>query len=312
MVSSVKGIVWYGGAAVAEVRRPPLKRGEVLGKVLAASITHIERLVSLGLIPTEVGRVLGSVGLIKVIDISSDLDSTLIGKYLLLLPRPSNIGGINFDGVLTEVVSIPYKLLMPISKYYASVPEVLIYAELSYIHEIVDHVKNKEVLVLGCGPTSYITVKYIKDLCNVYVGYLHNQQMRSKIAELGVYVANYENISKGDYDIIIILTADTYLALNILKLIKNPEIIVVPPTNYRVLINITKFNHNNVVKLLIPNYVISNHVFESLSNAFRDVKNLTGFINSFEEALGSMFYFWRTVLHINTSTAYAESSQHSG
>lgn len=302
MVSDVKGIIWNGGAVLAEIRRPPLRRGEVLGKVLIASITNTEKLISLGLIPTEVGRVLGSVGLIKVIDVSSDLDSRLIGKYLLLLPRPGNVGGINFDGMLAEVTSIPHKLLIPIGKHYASAPEVLIYAELSYIHEIADNVKNKEVLILGCGPTSYITVKYIKDLCNVYVGYLHNQQIRSKIAELGVYVAGYENINKGNYDVVIILTADTYLALNILKLIKEAELIIVPPTNHRVLVDITKFNHNNVVKLLVPNYVISDHVLESLGKILRDIKNLIGFANNFEEALSSMFYFWKTVVHIDLHT----------
>lgn len=286
------------GVRLTDIQKPPLKRGEVLGKVLASSVNHVEKLITLGFIPTDVGRVLGSVGLIKAVDVGSDLDSDIIGKYFLLLPRPGRMGGINFDGVLAELTSIPYKLLIPISKYYASVPEVLIYAELSYIHDIVKYVRNKDVLVLGCGPTSYIVAKYIKDLCNVYVACIHNQQMRSKIAELGVHIANYENLSREDYNVIIVLTVSSYPTLKILKHIKNVGTIIIPPTVPRALIDVMGFDHDvSTAKLVVPNYVVTDKAFKYLNTVYKEIRNLVGLVSDFEEGLSSMFYFWRTLIH---------------
>jgi len=294
----LRGVIWLNGVRLAEIQKPPLRRGEVLGKVLASSINHIEKLITLGFLPTDVGRILGSVGLIKAIDVGVGLNSNIIGRYFLLLPRPGRTGGINFDGVLAELTSIPYELLIPISKYYASALEVLIYAELSYVYDIVKHVKNKDVLVLGCGPTSYVIVKYIKDICNAYVACLYNQQMRSKIAELGVHIANYENLSRSDYDVIIVLTISGYPTTKILKHIKNTGTIIIPPTVPRALINLMGFDNNiSSAKLVIPNYVITDKVFKYLNIVYKELKNLVGFVRDFEEGLNSMFYFWRTIIY---------------
>ncbi len=297
MVKNVKGVIWSNGAVLADLRKPPLRQGNVLGKVVTASVSHIEKLVSLGFIPTEVGTILGSAGVIKVIDVGSGLDSKIVGKHFLLLPRPGNVGGVNFDGVLAEVASIPHRLLIPISSYHASVPETLIYSELSYVHEIAKHVKNKDVLLLGCGPTSYVTVKYIKDLCNAYVACIQSNQIRHKIAELGVFIANYENVSEGVYDVVIVLATLPYIPSNILKIVRNAKLIIIPPTIPRTLINVLGLNYDvGALNFLVPNYVIVDEVLEKLSNMLKDLNNLTGIVSDFDEALSSMFYFWRTII----------------
>ncbi|MCX8186527.1 MAG: hypothetical protein N3G48_05410 [Sulfolobales archaeon] len=294
----MKGVIWLNNLTLTDIPKPPIKQGEVLGKVVGASITHLEKLIALGAIPTDVGRVLGSVGVIKAIDVAPDLNSRLIGRHFLLLPRLNYVGGINFNGILAEYSSIPLKLLTPISDYYALKPETLIYAELSFIYEITNYVKNKEVLVVGCGPTSYIIVKHIKDLCNVCVACVHNQQIRSKIAELGVYIANYDNINDYKYDIVIVLTMNDYQLINALKAVRNNGRIIIPPNFPEALLGILGIDADvGVVNLIFPKHVVNEGIFEVLERDFTDLKNYVNFTNNFEEALSSMFHFWRTVIY---------------
>ncbi|MEM1983139.1 MAG: hypothetical protein QXZ63_05705 [Sulfolobales archaeon] len=294
----MKGIIWLNDAVIAEIPKPPMRHGEVLGKMVGASFTHVEKLIALGSIPTDVGRVLGSIGIIKAIDASSDLDSKLIGRYFILLPRHDYIGGIDFDGVLADYASIPLKLLMPISEYYASRPETLVYAELSFIHETIDYVKNKNVLIIGCGPTSYIIANHIKDLCNVHVTCIHNQPIRSKIAELGIYVANYNNLDTYRYDVVILLTTSTYLLLNTLRMIKDLGYVIIPPNIPRVLLGTLSVETDvNVVKFVFPKHRLDGGVFEVFEKYLKDLRKLVSVTNNFEEAMSGVFHFWRSIVY---------------
>jgi len=293
----VKGVLWDGSVKFVDVIRPYIRQGYILGKTVLAGITHIERAISLGIVPTEVGRILGSLGVIRVIDVSSDLDSSLIGKYFLLLPRYDFIGGVDFNGVLTEYAALPHKILTPISEYYVQNPEILIHAELSYISNLIKYVKGREVLILGCGPTSYVITKYISKLCNAYVVCYHSHKFLQKIAEVGVYVANYENISKERYDVVLILTLSSYLMSRALKHVKDRGLVLIPPTIPKSLTNLLCLNLTNNVKLKILNYGDLSTSVNLLKNNLGSLKNLISIVDDFDKVLDSMFYFWRVVVN---------------
>jgi NADPH:quinone reductase-like Zn-dependent oxidoreductase len=293
----VKGVLWDGSVKVVDVLRPYIRQGYILGKTVLAGITHIERAVSLGMVPIEVGRILGSLGIVRVIDVGRDLDSNLIGKYFLLLPRYDSIGGVDFDGILTEYAVLPHNVLIPISEYYIQNPEVLVYAELSYIQDLIRYVKGKEVLILGCGPTSYVITKSISKLCNAYIVCYHSHKFLQKIAEVGVYVANYDNISKEYYDVVLVLTLSSYLISRASKHVKDRGLILIPPTIPKPLTNLLCLNLiTSNVRLKILNYGDLNTSVNILKNDLGNLKNLISIVDDYDKALNSMFHFWRVIV----------------
>jgi len=297
LVGIVKAVRWFGKTEVVESNNPPLKRDFVLGKTISGALTHIERYISLGLIPTELGRVLGSLGIIKVIEVGVNLSNSLIGRYFMLLPSHRGVGGLDFDGVLAEYTAIPAHNLIPISKSSATDPYTLLYAEFSYIHNILRYVEDREVLILGCGLSSYILASYIKDLCNVYVACVDGG-FRPHIAGLGVYVANYDNIPQKTYDAVIVNTLSNSVILQIPNLVRNNGVIIVPPTLPRRTFILSLNTKVRRIRVLTPTFAGVDHGKNVLSRCEDLVRRYVNVVNSFEDALNSMFHFWRSLYFI--------------
>ncbi len=294
----MKCVLWLNGIMVVDEGKPPIRRGHVLGKLITASVTHIERLISLGVVYSEIGRTLGSMGIIRVIDVNSNSGSTCIGKYYLVLPRPDSIGGIHFDGVLANYPVLPIDSLIPLAEHYALRPETILYAELSYIHDLTKYVRNKEVLVVGCGPSSYLVCNHIRDLCNVYVACLSYNNMISKIAELGVYVANIDNLSKLAYDVVVFLSISGYFLNRVVKYINNKGLILLPPTIPGDLVSIVNYElHAKRVKILPLKYGSIDSGIKAIGKHLDKIKRLISITNDFNDLINNMHYFWRALIH---------------
>ncbi|MEM4033709.1 MAG: hypothetical protein QXD16_03305, partial [Sulfolobales archaeon] len=208
-----------------------------------------------------------------------------------------SIGGVDFDGILTEYAVLPHNVLIPISEYYIQNPEVLVYAEFSYMQDLISYVKGKEVLILGCGPTSYVITKSISKLCNAYIVCYHSHKFLQKIAEVGVYVANYDNVSKEYYDVVLVLTLSSYLISRASKHVKDRGLILIPPTIPKQLTNLLCLNLiTSNVRLKILNYGDLNTSVNILKNDLGNLKNLISIVDDYDKALNSMFHFWRVIV----------------
>ncbi len=230
----MKALVWNGEAVVEERPVPPIPKGWVLGKVLAASLTSIDAAVTSGTLPVIPGRVLGSYGLIRVVEPGVD---TPFGPGEVVGVTPLSSEGtlvIDLDGVMSEYASVPSDTIIDVGKNAvksADLWKLLLMLEFSFVPKLTDIVGGKDVLILGTGISTYIIASFLKSYSRITVIGRESPFLK-RLAGLGVKVLSTKkhlNKERSLFDAVILCAIHSYMAMASPTYLRSGGTLVLPP-----------------------------------------------------------------------------------
>ncbi len=230
----MKALVWNGEAVVEERPVPPIPKGWVLGKVLAASLTSIDAAVTSGTYPVIPGRVLGSYGLIRVVEPGVDAP---FGPGEVVGVTPLSSEGtlvIDLDGVMSEYASVPSDTAIDVGKSAvksADLWKLLLMLEFSFVPKLTDIVGGKDVLILGTGISTYIIASFLKSYSRITVIGRESPFLK-RLAGLGVKVLSAKkhlNKERSLFDVVILCAIHSYMAMASPTYLRSGGTLVLPP-----------------------------------------------------------------------------------
>ncbi len=230
----MKALVWNGEAIIEERPVPPIPRGWVLGKVLAASLTSIDAAVTSGTLPVIPGRVLGSYGLIRVVEPGVDAP---FGPGEVVGVTPLSSEGtlvIDLDGVMSEYAAVPSDTIIDVSKNIVKSEDLwklLLMLEFSFVPKLTDIVGGKDVLILGTGISTYIIASFLKSYSRITVIGRESPFLK-RLAGLGVKVLSAKkhlNKEGSLFDAVILCAIHSYMAMASPTYLRSGGTLVLPP-----------------------------------------------------------------------------------
>lgn len=230
----MKALVWNGEAVVEERPIPPIPRGWVLGKVLAASLTSIDAAVTSGTLPVIPGRILGSYGLIRIVEPGVDA-SFGPGEVVGVTPLSScGTLAIDLDGVMSEYAAVPSDTLIDVSRDATkgkNLWKLLLMLEFSFVPALADIVEGKDILILGTGISTYIIASFLKNYSRITVIGRESPFLK-RLAGLGIKVLSArKHLSKEGllFDAVILCAIHSYMAMASPMYLRSGGALVLPP-----------------------------------------------------------------------------------
>lgn len=285
----MKALVWNGEAVVEERPIPPIPRGWVLGKVLAASLTSIDAAVTSGTLPVIPGRVLGSYGLIRVVEPGVDA-SFGPGEVVGVTPL-SSCGTlvIDLDGVMSEYAAVPSDTLVDVSKDATKGKELwklLLMLEFSFVPKLTDIVGGKDVLILGTGISTYIIASFLRDYSRITVIGRESPFLK-RLAGLGVKVLSAKkHLNKEGllFDAVILCAIHSYMAMASPTYLRSGGTLVLPPNTPHGKLVLSYPNTLSKMVIVRPEHGNLRDGEEVLKNVGTDLlESVIGVTKSFEE-----------------------------
>ncbi len=230
----MKALVWSGEAVVEERPLPPIPRGWVLGKVFAASLTSIDAAVTSGTLPVIPGRVLGSYGLMRVVEPGVDAPFSP-GEVVGVTPLSSEgTLVIDLDGVMGEYAVVPSDTIIDVGKGRMSggdLWKLLLMLEFSFVPKLADIAGGKDVLILGTGISTYIIASFLRGNSRITVMGRESPFLK-RLAGLGIKVLSAKkhlNREGSVFDIVVLCAIHSYMAMASPTYLKNGGTLVLPP-----------------------------------------------------------------------------------
>ncbi|MGC9106021.1 MAG: hypothetical protein ACP5HQ_06330 [Thermoprotei archaeon] len=193
------------GITIADVADQPVHSDGVLVSPITLAFNGIENAVYLGLIWARPKTILGSMGVVKVVETGVDVDPNVKGKKFVVSPFSRSRGGLGSDvnGIAAELASIPQDALMP---YVEELGDVSVLAPFLSIAVKVNEVADgKRLLVLGGGPLGSITAEACEDCDSVGV---YSESYRPKSPKVKVV----NRLEPSSWDVVFIATLESWAA----------------------------------------------------------------------------------------------------
>ena len=207
---------------------PPLSESYVLAKVLRAIIGPIERYLITHPYMLSSDRVLGSQGLIRVIE-GVNVDSRIISKLFIVKPKgPKGTLGLDVDGILCNYACIHKDYLIPVPQTVLDKPQYTLLSEIYWLNKLLKIVKGMKVLIVGTGLISYLTSWFIhKYVSKLTIAYVDDVVVR-EIRDLPVELKRLSNLDKS-FDIVIPLMNSPLITRLSIKYTSSKSVIAIPP-----------------------------------------------------------------------------------
>jgi len=285
----LKALVWNGEAVVEERPIPPIPRGWVLGKVLAASLTSIDAAVTSGTLPVIPGRVLGSYGLIRVVEPGVDAS---FGPGEVVGVTPLSSEGtlvIDIDGVMSEYAAVPSDTVVSTDKNAAAGKDLwklLLMLEFSFVPKLTGIVGNKDVLILGTGISTYIIASFLRDYSRITVIGRESPFLK-RLAGLGVRVLSAKkhlNKEESLFDAVVLCAIHSYMAMASPTYLKSGGTLVLPPNTPHGKLVLSYPNTLSKIVIVRPEHGNLHEGEEVLRSVGTDLlESVIGVAKSFEE-----------------------------
>lgn len=212
-------IIFNQGIIAKDIVEKPIDADFVMISTQKVLLGVIENSVYLGFLWVRPWRVLGSIGIGKIDAVGLDVDNTLQGKTVLVLPYSQKYGGIGteIDGILSEKATVPSDSIIVISPNYSD--KILLYPFASIALQIKEIAEGKDILVIGSGFTSLLTYLALSDSSNIGI----YSDTESKIPGI-------QEVKKSDkkWDIVVISTMRSWARVVAEKLVKDNGKIIIP------------------------------------------------------------------------------------
>ncbi|EZQ03187.1 alcohol dehydrogenase [Candidatus Acidianus copahuensis] len=150
-------VIFNQGIMIQDIVEKPIDRDFVMVRPEKVLISFIENSIYLGVLWVKPWRIIGSIGTGKIEAVGLDVDSSLNGKKVLIMPFSKKYGGIGteIDGLLSETAVIPDDSIFEIPSDYED--KILLYPFASIATQIAERYKGERVLIIGSGITSILT-----------------------------------------------------------------------------------------------------------------------------------------------------------
>lgn len=289
----MKAIIWEHDLAVKEVPVPPIPEGWVLGKVLSAMLSPIDRSVTAGVQPIPPGRILGSYGTIRVVEpgINSGVNP---GETFGVQPYCNeSIVGVDINGVLSDYASIPASCLIkfreePSNEYTPLWIEFSFLKELSGIAEDSD-----ETLIVGCSFTSYVIASELRRKTDVTVGCVERALMKD-IASLGVTIKKIANVEGEKYDLVVLEPTSAYYSMRAIRMLKEGGSLYIPPSHPRLLLDYSGFPRRfSIIRASLSSLESGRNAIERLDR--KVLKSAVVTADNFDEIPSLAKFFGRVI-----------------
>ncbi|EHP68576.1 MAG: alcohol dehydrogenase [Metallosphaera yellowstonensis] len=165
----MKSIVFNQGIIQKDVPERPVEQDHVEVEAEKVLLNGIENAIYLGFLWVQPNLILGGTGTAKVTATALNVDPSLSGKRVLVLPFSPSRGGIGseIDGILAERSIVPQDSIVQISEGLGD--NVLLYPFISVALDIKDLISDGSTLIIGSGLTALITTALLEEV-EVYVG----------------------------------------------------------------------------------------------------------------------------------------------
>ncbi|MCX8184168.1 MAG: hypothetical protein RMI56_04720 [Sulfolobales archaeon] len=207
-MKSVSAVVVAGGLRFLEIPPVPIREGEVLVKVLSAALTPLDIAAARGYTPYVYGKIAGSAGLVRVIELGYGVENVAVGENAILSPRCSTELALFKNGVMAEQSSVHFKCLEPVPQSVDSLVG-LHTSLLAHVPSVISSLSGSSILIAGCSYEAYTLTKLVKDEVRTEVLCVSEAGLR-KIAKLGVKAYLWEKAG-GYYDSVYIASLDSYV-----------------------------------------------------------------------------------------------------
>lgn len=215
-------IIFNQGITPKDVVERPINSDFVLVSPDKVLLTFIENSIYLGLLWVKPWRILGSIGVGKIEAVGLDLDSSLQGKNVLVLPYSKKYGGIGteIDGLLAEKAVVPEDAIVTLPDNFSD--KILLYPFVSIATQIEELVKGEKVLIMGSGILGLLTYQYLLD--NSIDVSIYTDVPGKRLQG----VKEVRNLEGGKWDVVILSTMRAWARYVAERLINEGGRIIVP------------------------------------------------------------------------------------
>lgn len=146
----MKSLVFDQGIMPKDIPTRQVGKDQVTIKTYSVIINAIENSIYLGLLWVRPSTVLGSIGIGKVTDTGVEIDTSLKGRKVLVLPYSSHGGiGTEIDGLLAEEATIPYDAVEVLPNDIDD--EALLLPFITFARKVKEKVGGGNLLLIGGG-----------------------------------------------------------------------------------------------------------------------------------------------------------------
>ena len=261
----MKAVVWEHDLIVREVPVPPIPEGWVLGKVISAMLSPIDRSATVGAQPLPPGRIMGSYGVIRVVEPGIGSGAGPGELYGVQPYCEDSILGVNLDGTMGEYASVPSSCLIKLRNNLLS-ERTPLWIEFSFIDQLKELARRSEsTLLVGCSFTAYIIANSLRNVADFNVACVERALMK-EISELGVPVKKIINLGEKKYDLVVLEPTSAYYSMKALTLLKKDGTLYVPPTHTKLQLEYSGHPMSfNVVRAVIGDIESGKQAIETIN-----------------------------------------------
>ncbi len=229
----MKVLAWTPELSVEEYPPPPIPKEWVFGKVISAMISSLDKSFKVGL-PTPVGRVAGSYGVLRVLE-NGVGSGAAEGKIYGVIPySKEGVLGIDINGLMSVYASVPSDSLINLEgKVLSESSEMLpLWLEFSFIPHLKEIIKESEnPLILGCNFMTYVIAANLRNEKEITAGCI-SKDLLKLMSELGVKVVNISKTSGGSFDFVVLGVLSSYYLMNVFNYLRSDgEVRIYLPPN---------------------------------------------------------------------------------
>ncbi|MCX8208745.1 MAG: hypothetical protein N3G79_03760 [Sulfolobales archaeon] len=205
---SIAAVVVAGGLRFSEIPPVPIREGEVLVKVLSAALTSLDVAAARGYVPHVYGKIAGSAGLVRVVELGYGVENLVVGESAVLSPRCFTELALYRNGVMAEQSSVHSKCLEPVPQSVDSLVGLQA-SLLAHVPSISTSLAGSSMLIAGCGYEAYVLAKLVKDELKTEALCVSELGLR-RVAKLGIKAYLWEKAG-GHYDSVYVASLDPYV-----------------------------------------------------------------------------------------------------
>lgn len=161
----MKALVFNLGITINDVPEKQVNRDYVLLKPKRVLVNGLENSIYVGLLWVEPTRILGSTGIGRIENVGLDIDKSLEGKLVLVLPYSQTYGGIGteIDGILAEKATVPLDsiVILPQSNFNE---KYILYPYVSFALQLPKYISSGNTLIIGSGLYGITSALYLRDV----------------------------------------------------------------------------------------------------------------------------------------------------
>ncbi len=221
---SVGAVVLAGGLRYTEMPPPPIREGEVLVKVLSAALTPADVAAARGYLPHAYGKVAGSAGVLRVVELGHGVTGLAVGENVIVSPRCFVELALFKNGVMAEQASLESRCLEPVPQSVGGTTGLYL-SLLAHLPPVVSSISGSSMLIAGCGYEAYVLAGLVKDSIRAEALCCSESGLQ-RIARLGIRSHLRGNPDRS-FDVVYIASLDPYV--NSIAVRRCEELLYVSP-----------------------------------------------------------------------------------